>query len=87
MTHATFPRLERSHTWAPPGEWDWTVHACLLGSLLLCGGMLFGTTRHVSATSRPAPCVRSLEEVYRVLGPSALGVLQECPPPTALPLY
>lgn len=84
MSHATFPRLERSHAWALPGDWDWTVHACLLGSLLLCGGMLFGANRHVPNASQPAPCVRNLGEVYRMLGPSAWGVLRECRAPESL---
>ncbi|WP_079435135.1 hypothetical protein [Zoogloea sp. LCSB751] len=88
MTHATFPRLERSHAWAPSGEWDWTVHASLLGSLLLCGGMLFAAAaNHAATASQTSPCVRKLDEVYRVLGPSAWGVLRECRAPEALSLH
>ncbi|MBS0371631.1 MAG: hypothetical protein JSS57_20805 [Proteobacteria bacterium] len=85
MTHATFPRLERGHAWAPPGEWDWTVHASLLGSLLLCGGMLFGNSNHVPTINPPEPCVRDIGAVYRMLGPSAWGVLRECRTPEAPP--
>lgn len=87
MPRATFPNPDRGHAWAPPGEWDWTVHACLLGSLLLCGGMLFAAASHTSASNSPAPCVRKLDEVYRVLGPSAWGVLRECRTPEALSLH
>jgi hypothetical protein len=81
MTHATFPHLERGYAWAPSGEWDWTVHASLLGSLLLCGGMLFSSTNHMPATSQPDPCVRDLGAVYRMLGPSTWTVLRECRAP------
>lgn len=75
---------DHCHAWASPGEWDWTVHAALFSSLLLCGSMLFATASHTSAARQPSPCVRNLEAVYRMFGPSTWGVLRECHPSEAL---
>lgn len=82
------------HAWAQPGEWDWTVKLCLIGSLLLGGSMLFpeldiehassslGRTGTISrAATGPAglsTCESDIGAVYRLIGHSAWDVLPAC---------
>lgn len=93
MPHISYPSPDQ-HVWAQPGEWDWTVRVCLIGSLLLGGSMLFPqldvehTPRNLSqtgaATSSVTPqaglsaCVADVGAVYRMIGHAAWDVLPAC---------
>lgn len=80
--------------WAQPGEWDWTVKICLIGSLLLGGSMMFPQfdvehaphSPHQAAAGRGATtlpasqsaCLADVGAVYRMIGHAAWDALPAC---------
>ncbi|KAB2965044.1 hypothetical protein [Zoogloea sp.] len=84
MPHIQYSSPEH-HDWAQPGEWDWTVKACLIGSLLLGGSMLLpelhlgrNSAEVVKSPAQAPTCVPDVGEIYRMIGHSAWDVLQAC---------
>ncbi|NML27436.1 hypothetical protein [Zoogloea dura] len=93
MPHISYSSPDQ-HAWAQPGEWDWTVRVCLIGSLLLGGSMLFPQldVEHTPRSLSPAgaasslvarqaglsACVPDVGAVYRMIGHSAWDVLPAC---------
>lgn len=92
MPHISCPS-PNPPVWAQPGEWDWTVKICLIGSLLLGGSMMFPQfdVEHVhhrlhqaearGASTLPAgqsACLADVGAVYRMIGPAAWDALPAC---------
>lgn len=67
--------------WALPGRWDWSVKLSLVGTLALCGSMIFANgaaNRAHRSDLRSAPCVPDARNIHRLVGPAAWTAVTEC---------